>query len=358
MRMQRVRLAGQASLVRKELGNSVLLTNSGIVKEGSIVAGRLLGPCTIETPSGSSRRYRKGDVVALVAGNRESTTARVGYLPKGGIRLPARIPYDVISDSGIISRCTSFFARWVSAPQRARILGKVLGPDGKALTVSGIATVRHRRSLITPHRVCFVVGTSAESGKTIIVKQLVKRLSSSGFSVACVKLAGTGSTVETRNYRDAGAFLWLDFVDAGLETTYTVSGKRIVGAALGLIAAAHEKGADIVFAECGGDVIGASMERLLGDRTARKSISCLILAASDSLAAYGAANYMREKYAIVPDAIAGVGCGTDTSRKRTQKLTGISSFNTNDETDLARLCSIVLKRTLGKSYQKALSREG
>jgi hypothetical protein len=71
--------------------------------------------------------------------------------------------------------------------------------------------------------------------------------------ISATKLCGTGRRRDCYEYSDAGAAHVEDFVDAGVASTYGLSGERITSLVHGLLLRGMRQ-SDVVIAEIGGDL--------------------------------------------------------------------------------------------------------
>lgn len=293
--------------------------------EGDIGAFKLLSnetPVSLEHPSGRSMSVLPGDIFLATPGHRESTRWVVGGVPKEGL-LPDK-EYSILSSCGIVGELVG------SSSQRKSPLGKVefLGTLGSnKANLRDFSAISEEESADKGAELYLIVGTSAEVGKTTAGLTILRSLLHQGYSkIAVLKATGTSSIVELLTYRDFGAFATLDCVDFGLPTTYPSERSdispifdRAIRYMLGLPAQA-------VLIECGGDILGANVPIFLERLKKTRPVDKLVLAAPDSLAAFGGLRIL-EKMGFTPDLLTGPCTDTPTLLERTQKLCGVNAMN-------------------------------
>jgi hypothetical protein len=263
-----------------------------------------------------------GDIFLATPGHRESTRWVVGGVPIEGL-LPDK-EYSILSSCGIVGELVG------SSSQRKNPLGKVefLGTLGlNKANLRNFSAISEEEGADKGAELYLIVGTSAEVGKTTAGLTILRSLLHQGYSqVAVLKATGTSSIVELLTYRDFGAFTTLDCVDFGLPTTYPSERAdispifdRAIQYILGLPAQA-------VLIECGGDILGANVPVFLERLKKARPVDKLVLAAPDSLAAFGGLRIL-ETMGFAADLLTGPCTDTPTLLERTQKLCGIKAMN-------------------------------
>lgn len=263
-----------------------------------------------------------GDIFLATPGHRESTRWVVGGVPKEGI-LPDR-EYSILSSCGIVGELVG------SSPQRKNPLGKVelLGTlRSTKANIRDFSVISDEESPDKGAELYLIVGTSAEVGKTTAGLTILRSLLHQGYSkVAVLKATGTSSIVELLTYRDFGAFTTLDCVDFGLPTTYPSERNDISPIFDRAIQYVLQLPAQAVLIECGGDILGANVPIFLERLKQTRPVDKLVLAASDSLAAFGGIRIL-DKLGFAADLLTGPCTDTPTLLERTQKLCGVKAMN-------------------------------
>lgn len=226
-----------------------------------------------------------GRHIVAVAGTRQSSTSLAGTAPAG--RLEPGTPLDLLAVGGVVGRCEAVPSDG-DPPTRLRYIAVVC--DG-----SGVVRLRDgtdERAALPAIPIVFVTGTAAEVGKTRLTADIVRLLAGAGLRVGACKLKGTGRMRDLDAYGRAGARSVVDFVDAGLESTYELPVEVIRSAARRILAAAA-RGNDVVVAELGGDLLGGGGEALLADADLQRAVNVLLLVGSDVFALSGGSHFLR-----------------------------------------------------------------
>ncbi len=281
-------------------------------------------PITVEAPGGRAMTIAPGDMFLATPGYRESTRWVSGGIPAGGL-VPGN-HYWVLADCGVVGELLADSPAENGHLGCVRYLGAVCGDNGETLNIRQFAVVRPAE---TNHKlpVYLLLGTSGDVGKTTAGVAVLRALRMKGHrSVTAFKATGTSSFLEIARYLDFGAAQAFDCVDFGLPTTYPSnrSGISVIFASalefcLSLSAAA-------LVVECGGDLFGANVPKLLSCLKARRSDLKIILAAADALGALGAKHALAE-IGFEISLITGPCTDTPVMRERTKALCGIPAIN-------------------------------
>jgi hypothetical protein len=295
--------------------------------EGDLCAFELsrdAGAITIEAVTGRAMQVAPGDRFLGTAGHRESTRWVVGTLPEGGL-VPGN-DYWVLADCGVVGTFLGDSPRQKGHLGQVRFLGTMRDADGATLNIRQFAL---RPESATDHGApaFLVVGTSSEVGKTTAGISVLQALRRSGAaSVVALKATGTSSLTELHSYQDFGAEPCLDCVDFGLPTTYPSGRDQAVEYFDAMLDACLAIPADAMLIECGGDVLGANVPAFLARLVARRPTVRVILAASDSLAAFGAKSVLAEM-GLTVTLVTGPCTDTPTIEQRTRDLCGLPAMN-------------------------------
>lgn len=300
------------------------IENKGTIEEGDLILCKSLDPTFVESPEGSLSRVYPNSTVLSVWAKRESTGYNVGCAPK--TKLPTHKKYQLLTESGVTGMCTSY-RNDSKKPTDVNILGKVVDEKGQKITMESLAVITPSDKIYSEVPSIFIVGSSTDSGKTMIGSYLVNYFNRMRKKIGCIKATGTMSVRENNEYFDAGASFVIDAADAGFATTYTEQSSKIVRVFKGLINEAESRNPDIIFVELGGDIIGANSESILMDDEIRKNIECLLLAAKDSFAALGVVTYLEKKLNLKPMVISGLVAVNELCCRRCTEITGIQTVD-------------------------------
>jgi len=295
--------------------------------EGDVCAFELsrdAAAITIEAVTGRAMQLAPGDRFLGTAGHRESTRWVVGTLPEGGL-VPGH-DYWVLADCGVVGTLLGDSPRQKGHLGQVRFIGTMRDAEGATLNIRQFA-LRPEHAADHGAPTFLVVGTSSEVGKTTAAISVLRALRRSGLvNVVALKATGTSSLTELHSYLDFGADPCLDCVDFGLPTTYPSERDQAGEYFDTMLDTCLAVPADAVLIECGGDMLGANVPAFLNRLVARRPTVRVILAASDSLAAFGGKSVLAEM-GLAVTLITGPCTDTPTIERRTRDLCGIPAMN-------------------------------
>ena len=270
--------------------------SSGIGKEGNLVVVEAISDSgsvtTIENQDGVFQRIYKGDRFVAVLANRFSGTSELGGVPQKGIRINNGLKLQLLSRAGIVGVLEALPpAKIHQGPFNVKVLG-LLFKNSKPVDLIELCGGLHD-DLEKSAPVVLICGTSAEVGKTTTSVSLIRALKLEGLKVGGVKISGSGGMAETFNYRDAGAFPWLDTEDVGIPTTYTTP-ERFTKAIYTTFNYLNSKNPDIIVGETGGDPIESNIPSFLSDNKLMQYVKAIVVVSSDVLGIMGIVTYLRK----------------------------------------------------------------
>jgi hypothetical protein len=230
-----------------------------------------------------------------------------------------------LAASGIVGELLGTSPLGVEHLGQVRYLGVVAGTDGLALNIRDFAL----QNPSTPDKgasVYLIVGTSAEVGKTTTGLVLLRSLRQKHKHVLVLKATGTASLGELMTYRDFGAVEVFDCVDFGLPTTYPSDRESMELFFERTLETCFSVRTDAVLIECGGDMLGANVPRLISSLIRRRPHPKVILAAADALAALGGMRVLQEMGLSVK-LITGPCTDTSVLAGRTAHLCGVPAVS-------------------------------
>ena len=294
-------------------------------EEGVMVAVEVLNEKSsynqLELASGRMARVRRGDVIVGALGHRKALFGYSGYVPD------ATRPGDIVqilNMGGVLGVCDAVNAS-LGKPFDARVLGVVLefpylgervgvparvGGDpldtGPGLELGGVPVVA-------------LAGTCMNSGKTAAACAVIGRLRHMGHVVDAFKATGVSLRRDILAMEDAGARNTAIFTDFGVVSTGPGNAPDLTRTMLHRLAADQP---DAIVFELGDGILGAyGVEAILRDDAVRANISCLLLCASDPVAAWGGVRLLEEEFGMSPAFITGPATdnrvGLDIIRART-----------------------------------------
>jgi len=320
-------------------------------QEGDIVLLNVLsnyGAYTeVQNQDGWLVRLFKGDYFISVLGNRESSTFLVGGIPDEGIEIKRGLILSTLSGAAIIGECYNVPEYIERKALSVEVVGLVQ-KNGKNINIKDFAPQWINSLPKTPPQVV-ILGTSSETGKTILSTKLIDLFKKKySLKVASAKISGTGFLKDILKHRNAGATPGLDFVDIGLVSTYTKS-ERYIPAIKTLLAEISKNNPDLLVIESGGDIIWANVPTYLQDSEITKNIAAFIIAPNDILGVLGVLHFL-EKWELtkIPVFVSMPLRNNLGSKLRLKKLTGICGFDVSNDQDcenlVTQLFEIVVKR--------------
>ncbi len=284
----------------------------------------------IESTTGRMVGVLARDLLIGALGERYATLETVGSWRDVGDDLRL----ETLTRAGVLGLSTS------SAPQsRAALIplayrGHVTC-KGQAVTMGQFVEPLPERRLQAP--VCLMIGTSMSAGKTSAAKAVIRALKRHGLRVAGAKVTGVARYREILTMLDAGADCAVDFVDAGLPSTFCAK-DTFVPALRTMLSRLASCEPDIAVIEVGAsplepyNVDAAVAE--LGDQ-----VKLTVLSASDPFAVVGVA----AAYGLVPDVVTGRATSTTAGTELAERLAGVPALNLLDPRAIPALDQLLVE---------------
>src|SRR5918993_3201423 len=341
----RVRLDRISSSTRNAaLSPEVIVGDQIVAAEGYVIAVRILEDKsaynTVEDVTGRMLALRGGDVLAGVLGTRRALRGYAGVVPS---HLAAGDTIEVLNLGGILGRCTSVNPD-IGPPFRAEVLGAVLAFPELGDRVGRPAHIRDRAvpaSDVLESRVpvVYVAGTCMNAGKTVAATELVRGLARGGLRVAAAKLTGVSLMRGALSMLDAGAVAALTFNDIGIASTHP---GVTVATAKGIFNRLATAKPNVIVAELGDGILGKyGVQDILQDRELMKVSAACVMAAPDPVACWGAAELMRNRFALPITVITGPATDNEVGQHYIQSALGLPAHNARR--DAAGLLKVVRK---------------
>jgi hypothetical protein len=262
-----VKIKVWCSCIRSDSFKEASFTESEIISvnetpmEGDIIIVKALTEdgaySEIENLNGRNVRIYKDDIFVGVLGTRKSGTNITASIPKNPIKKGDKL--NLVSNGGLIAQAIFIPSYYGGKAMHVEVQG-FFSLDGKrSANLRDYQFISNKSVLLTEgKKIIFVVGTSAESGKTTIVCEslrAVKKMYPSA-TVGVIKGAGTGRLKDSFRYIDSGADYVTDFVDVGWPSTYNISTDDYINVINSLVTSClqHSK---LIFIEIGGDLLEA-----------------------------------------------------------------------------------------------------
>ena len=316
-----------------DLGREIRVGDEIPSEEGVLVAAEVLNDKSsynrLELASGRMARVRTGDVVVGALGHRKALFGYAGHVPES---VKCGDVLQLLNIGGVLGVCDSITAN-IGRPFDARILGVVLEfpylgervgiparvggeplpqDDTGELDLGGVPVVA-------------LAGTTMDSGKTAAACAIIGRVRHQGHVVDAFKATGVALRRDILAMEDAGARNTAIFTDFGIVSTAPQNAPGLVRAMLRRMAAA---GPDMILFELGDGILGAyGVEAILADEGIRSAISCLLLCASDPVAAWGGAVLLKDEYGIEVSAVTGPATDNQVGLDILRQRVGVPGYN-------------------------------
>jgi hypothetical protein len=269
----------------------------------------------LDIVTGRRCALHKGNLIAVVFGNRYATLQFEGYARSNGDRC------DLLSVGGLCGLVESKHDT-VPEPSKLRIEGALGDANGLPLRLQDFAVPAVSRVGHSRPRIVVVLGTAMDAGKTHTARSVILGLRRQGIRVAGVKLTGTAAGRDTFTMLDAGACVALDFVDGGLPSTYRCALPELLHLYRLLVNHAAAEGADWVVVEIADGIIQGETAALLASTRFASTVDAWLLAATDALGAAGAVGLLRGM-GISPLAVSGIVSRSALGRREVEASTKI-----------------------------------
>jgi hypothetical protein len=277
-----------------DLGNATRLIEEACPQAGDLVLARVerLGQHGgLQLASGRRATLFEGDAIVVCYGNRYAPDQFEAEVPED------LGPCDLAAAGGIASQVRRQHAR-MRAPTRLTPLGLLADCHGQALNLrrfrmgsrgAGAAVVRASVPVIT------VVGTSMNAGKTTSAAALIRGLTAAGMRVGAAKLTGTGACGDTQLMEDAGAAAVVDFVDAGLATTFRAPLPEVEAASHWLVDALLARDVDVIVAEIADGLLQRETAALLESAAFTRRVSGVVFTSGDAIGAVAGTEWLERR---------------------------------------------------------------
>lgn len=277
---------------------------------------------SLELRDGRRCSLHKGDLLAVVFGNRYATRQFEGYARTDGEHC------DLLSMGGMCGLVVSKHAE-CGDPTKLQLLGYIGDSSGSPLRLRQFAITPTPRKGQPSVRVVVVCGTSMDSGKTHAAMSIIAGIHKNGYRVAGAKLTGTASGRDRFKMLDAGACVALDFVDGGLPSTYLWDLEELINLHNLFVASAASHRAACLVVEIADGLLQKETSALLQSPRFYETVDAWIFAAGDPLAATGGVSVLRS-WGISPLAVSGLVSMSPLCQKEAQRGTGLPCLTAQD----------------------------
>ena len=239
----------------------------------------------IETEQERRLRLYEGDRLVSVFGNRYATDVYEGRV------LEVR-KLHLLTTSGLIGTVTCR-NRNVGRPTTVKFLGYLADSHGHRVNTKSLR-FPPAPLLGRPPDLVLVVGTGMSTGKTTVMRKILRAMASGGVRVAGCKLTGTASPRDLYEMKATGAVLATDFSDYGFPSTYGESLDDLIRLMDLMGAACGRAGAEIAMIEIADGLLQPETQMLLESDEIRRRVSGVVVAGSCSSSLLFATECLRK----------------------------------------------------------------
>lgn len=268
-----------------------LITTESYPQPGDLVLARVLKPGQhehLELPNGRKALLYPGDEIVVTYANR--------YAPD---QFEATVPEDLspchlVAAGGIAARMLHKHAK-MKNPTEIEPLALLGYADGRPINLADYSIPHVKPQIVRPRPLTIAVfGTSMNSGKTTSIASLTRGLIADGQKVAAAKLSGTGAGGDIWHLRDAGADPVIDFVDAGVPSTYLLPSSKLDEITDALLACLFDAPVDFILVEISDGLLEPETARLINSPNFYAYIDAVIFTAIDSLGVVGGISWLHQ----------------------------------------------------------------
>ncbi len=300
-------------------------------REGDVIAVRVMTSKStydqLELTTGRFCKLNPGDVVAGALGHRNALKGFAGRLPE---KLAVGDVVNILNLGGVIGIYEDGNPK-IGRPFECEVLGQVLSFPylgeriGVPASIQQAALPLEEPDLEGLPPLVALVGSSMDAGKTSAATALIQELVRRRVRVSAAKATGVSLRRDVLAMEDAGAFESLVFTDFGVVTTQP---KNAPGLARAMLARLARRRPDVVVMELGDGLLGTyGVDAILADPVFQKALKCMILCASDPVAAWGGVKRLEEAYGLRPDLLSGPATDNVAGNRILEQMTGLPAVN-------------------------------
>jgi hypothetical protein len=293
----RLRAHKVASVVyRLGLSKEVEVTSELEARSGNAIVVRALNEkrvySELELENGRMSKIFRGDVLIGALGKRRALRGFAGDVPS---RVKVGDTLAVLNRGGVIGGSATAH-KDLGVPVACEVLGMPFR-DGRIANIADarLPEVESLRGLELPP-IAMVSGSCMETGKTLLLSEVIQELSKGGLALAGGKLTGIACLRDLISMEDHGAAVTASFLDAGHASTAGLSGKELVAVARAVIAHLAASRPDLILLELGDGIIGDyGVLEVLKDPEIRAAVQIHIFCAGDLVGAWGGRRFLEEE---------------------------------------------------------------
>ena len=250
-----------------------------------VQVGRIGHHRHMETEWERRLRLYEGDQLVGIFGNRYATDVYEGRV------LEVR-KLHLLTTSGLIGTVTCRNHN-VGRPTSVSFVGYLTDSHGRRINTKRLQFQAAPPQGRSPDLV-LVVGTGMSTGKTTVMRKILRAMATRGVRVAGCKLTGTASPRDLYEMKATGAVLATDFSDYGFPSTYREPLDDLVRLMDLMGAACGRAGAEIAMVEVADGLLQPETQMLLESDEIRRRVRGVVVAASCSSSLLFATEFLRK----------------------------------------------------------------
>lgn len=245
----------------------------------------------------------------------------------------------------------------IQKPTELEFVGYLEDSSGRR---ANLKELMPRQTTVAPDaaNLVVVVGTGMSTGKTTVMRKLIKGLSASGVRVVALKLTGSVSPRDQDELKSADASLVMDFSDYGFPSTYLAPKDELMTLFNLMLTEAAATDPNVVVMEIADGILERETAFLLAEPSFRSRVRAIVLSADSSLSGlYGTRLLEEMGYNVC--LVSGRLTSAPLYVKEFQSKSGVpvvSSAGSGDQ--LARVVSTELERNTSPVEMNAIYRLG
>ena len=239
----------------------------------------------LELCNGRRARMFVGNEIVVAYGNRYAPDQFEAVIPKN------LTPCHLVAAGGIAARMLGMHGK-MKRPTLISPVGLLADGNGTPLNLAQFSMPKTTSIGARPLTLA-VVGTSMNAGKTTTAASMVKGLTASGLRVGAAKITGTGAGGDFWYMLDSGADPVLDFVDAGVPSTYLIAMERVEEILSRLTNYLASSGVHVIVLEIADGLYQEETAQLLMSRAMTERVDGLLFTAGEAVGGAAGVEWLR-----------------------------------------------------------------
>jgi dethiobiotin synthetase len=233
----------------------------------------------LETDEARRIRLYEGDKLLCAFGDRYASE---GF--EGRVLSPAKHRLHMLTSSGMVGTVLSRHHN-VKHPTTVSFLGYLTDNSGLRVNLKALQfqTLQFQDAPASAAiDVIAIAGTGMSTGKTTVMRRLLRGLHARGVRVAGCKLTGSTSPRDLQEMRATGSVLATDFSDYGFPSTYCASYADLLRLFYSMVNACRRAGAELILMELADGFLQPETQMILTSDEFRRHFRAVIVTATCS----------------------------------------------------------------------------